>query len=460
MAFAASLTDLQAEASCPICLDYLKDPVTISCGHNFCFPCIQQCWEGLEDIFPCPKCLQHCLDKNYRKNHQLSHMLDTIKQLLTTRSNSIQRKEKPLCDKHNLQLDLFCEKDLELLCPRCRMSSQHLDHHLMPIDQAASRHRRKLKGYMKPLREQVELAEKGSETQDLKYIELLMKMENKKSDLNFDFEQVKMFLHEEHDANVFNLMMEEKDIMEKLIENKTLLLDHISTLKNLLCEITEKCVQPDLELLTDVDSIYNRYENLKTPAVFSYEFTEDRWDLPIQHFNLEQMIRVFQVDLTLDPETAHTNLIISEDRKSVRYGKMQTNLSFNPRRFTGYPAVLSSEGFDAGRHFWQVEVRGTSHWAIGVCNHSFPLNATTLASTNGGCWQIQQWSNTDGPYESVQIVQIGVFLDYELGEISFYNMTTRSHIYTFNDTFTEKLYPYFCTGRTSNSLTICKVKDE
>ncbi|XP_006878090.1 PREDICTED: tripartite motif-containing protein 60-like [Chrysochloris asiatica] len=108
-------------------------------------------------------------------------MLDTVKQLLTTRSNSIQRKEKPLCDKHNLQLDLFCEKDLELLCPRCRMSSQHLDHYLMPIDQAASSHRRKLKGYMKPLREQVELAENESETQKLKFIELMMKVEIKKS---------------------------------------------------------------------------------------------------------------------------------------------------------------------------------------------------------------------------------------------------------------------------------------
>ncbi|XP_006872966.1 PREDICTED: tripartite motif-containing protein 60-like, partial [Chrysochloris asiatica] len=355
MAFVASLTDLQAEASCLICLDYLKDPITIACGHNFCHPCIQQCWEGLEDIFPCPNCLHHCLDKNYRKNLQFCHMLDTVKQLLTTKSNSIQRKEKPLCDKHNLQLDLFCENDLELLCPRCRMSSQHLDHHLMPIDQAASSHRRRLKGYMKPLREQVELVENESETQKLKFIELMMTVENKKSELNFDFEQVNQFLSKQYDDKVVNLVTEERGIKEKLIENKTLLSGHISAIKHLLFKITEKCVQPDLELLTEVDTIYSRYENLKTPAVFSYEFTEDRWDLPILYFNLKRMISIFQVDLTFDPETAHTNLIISEDRKHVKYGKIQTNLSFNPKRFTGYPAVLSSEGFDAGRHFWQVE---------------------------------------------------------------------------------------------------------
>uniref|UniRef100_A0A8C4PV66 RING-type domain-containing protein n=1 Tax=Equus asinus asinus TaxID=83772 RepID=A0A8C4PV66_EQUAS len=54
MAFAVSLAKLQAEASCPICLDYLRDPVTIHCGHNFCLSCIHQRWEDLQDIFPCP----------------------------------------------------------------------------------------------------------------------------------------------------------------------------------------------------------------------------------------------------------------------------------------------------------------------------------------------------------------------------------------------------------------------
>ncbi|XP_006871671.1 PREDICTED: tripartite motif-containing protein 60-like [Chrysochloris asiatica] len=459
MAFAASLTNLQAEASCLICLDYLKDPVTISCGHNFCLPCIQQCWEGLEDIYPCPKCLQHCLDKNYRKNHQLCYILDTIKQLFTTRSNSIQRKEKPLCDKHNLQLDLFCEKDLKLLCPRCRMSSQHLDHHLMPIDQAAWRHRRKLKGYMKSLRGQVELAETGSEIQSSQTVKLWRKVLNKKRELNFEFVRLKRLLCDVYDNNVFKSVMEENDIKEKLNENRTLLLDHISTLKNLLCDITEKYVQADLELLTDIDSIHDMYQNLKMPAVFPYELKEFRWCLPPQHFSLDKIISTFQVDLTLDPESAHPNLIISEDRKSVKYGKMQTNLSYSPKRFSVYTAVRSSEGFYSGRHFWQVEVRGASQWAVGVCRDSLTPNTATLASIKDGCWKIQQWTNTSGPSEIVKHMKIGVFLDYELGEISFFDMNTSSYIDKFTDTFTEKLWPYLATGLPSNRLTICKVPD-
>ncbi|XP_007957547.2 tripartite motif-containing protein 60-like, partial [Orycteropus afer afer] len=424
------------------------------CGHNFCRPCIHQCWEDLQDVFPCPVCLHPCLDRNFRRNTQLCHMIDIVKQIPTTKSKRTQKEEKPLCGKHNEVLSLFCEKDLELLCSQCSISSHHSDHHLMTIEEAATNHRQKLKSYIKTLKKQVEDAEKGSEMQASKSFKLWRKVENKKRELNFEYEQLKRLLGKEQDAIFLKLLMEEKDINEKLIENQILLSDHISTLKNLLSEITEKCVQADLELLTDIDSIHNRYKNLKTPVVFSYELKEEHWCLPPQHFGLQKMINIFKVDLTLDLDRAFPNLIISEDRKSVKYGKMKMNLPYNPKRFTGYPAVLSSEGFTVGRHFWQVEVRGTGEWAVGVCKDSFPPNATVSSSAKDGCWQIQHWTDTCGTNDRVKLMQIGIFLDYDLGEVSFYNMNNRSHIYTFTDTFTEKLWAYFSTGHSSNTLTI------
>uniref|UniRef100_A0A8C8ZV50 RING-type domain-containing protein n=1 Tax=Prolemur simus TaxID=1328070 RepID=A0A8C8ZV50_PROSS len=97
MAFAASLAELQAETSCPICLDYLRDPVTTDCGHNFCRSCIHQCWEDLQDVFPCPVCLHHCPDKTLQRNAQLCHMTDFVKQLPTPRRSKRKRqKEEPL----------------------------------------------------------------------------------------------------------------------------------------------------------------------------------------------------------------------------------------------------------------------------------------------------------------------------------------------------------------------------
>ncbi|XP_049719756.1 putative tripartite motif-containing protein 61 [Elephas maximus indicus] len=172
MAFASFLADLHTETSCPICLDYLRDPTTIDCGHNFCHSCIQQRWKDLQDIFPCPVCLQQCRSGNLKRNTQLCHMTDIVKQLSTTRSKKKRQEEKPLCEKHNQEASLFCEKDLELLCPQCRISSNHQDHHLIPIDQAATCHRKKLKSYIEPLRKQVQDAENGLRMAVSKLVEL------------------------------------------------------------------------------------------------------------------------------------------------------------------------------------------------------------------------------------------------------------------------------------------------
>ncbi|KAK2115118.1 hypothetical protein P7K49_005744, partial [Saguinus oedipus] len=77
MSFATTLAELQAEISCPICLDYLMDSVTADYGHSFCPFCIHQCWEDLQDDFLCLFCLHHFPGKNINSNSQLHHMTDT-----------------------------------------------------------------------------------------------------------------------------------------------------------------------------------------------------------------------------------------------------------------------------------------------------------------------------------------------------------------------------------------------
>uniref|UniRef100_G3TN81 Tripartite motif containing 60 n=1 Tax=Loxodonta africana TaxID=9785 RepID=G3TN81_LOXAF len=440
---AVSLDNLLTEASCPICLDYLKDPVTIDCGHNFCCSCVQQYWIDLQDYFPCPVCLQQCPDGSLRRNTQLCNMIDIVKQLPTRRSKRKRQEEKPLCEKHNQELSLFCEKDLELLCPQCRISSNHQDHLLMPIDQAASSHRRKLKSYTESLRKHVGDAENGLSMAVSKVVKLKCKVENQKSDLHSEFQQLIHFLEKEQAEIHVRLLKEEEDVNKKLIANRIQISDHTSILKNLLSEITEKCVQADLDLLTGIGSIHNRYELLKPPAVFSYELKREHCSLPPQYFGLQNMISIFQVNLILDPETAHSNLIVSEDRKTVMYRMMNPNCPQSPWEFNVYLSILSSEGFDSGRHFWQVEVRGTGDWSLGVCKESFPRNAITSPSPNNGCWQIELWNSKLAAWESVDLTRIGVVLDCELGEISFYNLNNKSHFCTSTVMTTEKLIPYF-----------------
>ncbi|KAM7141601.1 tripartite motif-containing protein 60-like [Molossus nigricans] len=457
MDFVASLAELQAEARCPVCLDYLTDPVTIECGHNFCGSCILQRWEGLQDIFPCPVCLHHCPDRDFRRNPQLCHMTDMVKQIPTMRKKR-KRQENPLCEQHQEDLILFCEKDLELLCPQCMDSCDHRGHPLISIEEAAASHRRKLKSYLGPLREQMEDTEKGLKMQISKGFDLRWKMENRRSELYSEAGLFKYLLEKEQDEIHMSLVAEEKGIQKNVIEGKTQISNHSSILINLLSEIISKGLQTDLDLLTGIESIHNRYENLETPAVFSYELKRASFTLPPHYFGLHKMMSTFQVDLSLDPETAHPSLIISRDRKSVTYRTVDG--LHDHQAFTRYPAVLSSEGFAAGRHFWQVGIGGLGAWSLGVCKESFSRNGLMSPTPRNGCWQIELLTSTFGTQELENTRHIGIFLDYELGEVSFYDLKNRSHLYTFSDSFAEKLMPYFSSAPSSKSLTMRIVREE
>ncbi|XP_064240149.1 putative tripartite motif-containing protein 61 [Aotus nancymaae] len=173
----SSVADLQAVASCPICLDYLKDPVTISCGHNFCLSCIIKSWKDLDDSFSCPFCHFCCPERKLTSNPQLGRLTGIAKHL-QVRSKRKRQEEKHVCKKHNQVLTFFCQEDLELLCPRCSFSTDHRLHCVWPIKKAASCHRKKLEQYNVPWKEGVELTEKIITIQTRKSLELKKKMES------------------------------------------------------------------------------------------------------------------------------------------------------------------------------------------------------------------------------------------------------------------------------------------
>uniref|UniRef100_G1QAH9 Tripartite motif-containing protein 60-like n=2 Tax=Myotis lucifugus TaxID=59463 RepID=G1QAH9_MYOLU len=441
MAFAASLAKLQAEASCPICLDYLRDPVTIACGHNFCHSCIHQRWEGLQGTFPCPVCLHHCPDRSLKRNTQLCYMTEITKQIPTSGSQRKMQEEIPLCGKHHEVLTLFCEKSLELLCPQCKGSLDPQDQPLIPIEEAAASQRGLLKRYIGVLTKHLKTAVKVYKHQGANILAVKRKMNKWRKKLDYECNDLKYSLEIEYNEIDNDLLIEENNVEEKLIENGRQISYHMFRLSNLLSEIEEKCLQTDEDLLTGVESIHNSYENIESPTIFSYKLKKAIFTLPPHYLGLHEMICTFQADLTLDPETAHPDLIISINRKHATY-RIPDRL-LNPQTLISYPAVLSSEGFDAGRHFWVVTIGVTGECSLGVCKESFPINTLISPSPSNGCW-----THTFGPF-SIPKEKIGVFLDYELGEVSFYNLKTCSYLYRITATFTGKLMPYFSIASSS-----------
>ncbi|KAG6921707.1 tripartite motif-containing 39, partial [Chelydra serpentina] len=94
-------------------------------------------------------------------------------------------------------------------------------------------------------------------------------------------------------------------------------------------------------------------------------------------------------NMTLDLDTAHPNLILSEDRKSVRWEETKQDLPHNPERFGYWPCVLGCEGFTSGRHCWEVEVGDGLSWAVGVARESVGRRRRINLSPEEGIWAVQ-----------------------------------------------------------------------
>ncbi|XP_066577973.1 E3 ubiquitin-protein ligase TRIM39 [Amia ocellicauda] len=161
------------------------------------------------------------------------------------------------------------------------------------------------------------------------------------------------------------------------------------------------------------------------------------------------------VSITFNPNTAHASLIVSEDGKQIRLGDKRQNLTDSPERFDNVINVLGREGFTSGRHYWEVEVRKKISWFVGVARESVSRKGSVILTPKNGYWTVELRNRTEFKANadpsislplSLKPQRLGVYVDYEKGQVSFYNVEARTHIYTFTDTFTEKLYPFFCPG--------------
>ncbi|KAK3546059.1 hypothetical protein QTP70_019982, partial [Hemibagrus guttatus] len=149
----------------------------------------------------------------------------------------------------------------------------------------------------------------------------------------------------------------------------------------------------------------------------------------------------FAVDVTLDPDSAHPQLILSADGKQVTHVDKRQDLPDSPQRFN-FPCVVGKQSFYTGRFYYEVQVRGKTAWTLGVVRENINRKRWMTANPQNGFWMValrnenQYKALADPPVpltlrEKVEVV--GVFVDYEEGLVSFYDVKSRSHIYSFTD---------------------------
>uniref|UniRef100_A0A3B4YDR6 Bloodthirsty-related gene family, member 30 n=1 Tax=Seriola lalandi dorsalis TaxID=1841481 RepID=A0A3B4YDR6_SERLL len=189
----------------------------------------------------------------------------------------------------------------------------------------------------------------------------------------------------------------------------------------------------------------------------SCEFTTDR-NLNVQSTTKRACVFVVVVleDVTLNPVTAYPFLILSEDRKQVKRGEKLQFYRNSSHRFDVWSCVSAKEGFSSGRHYWEVCVGESKDWKVGVVSESAQRKGLFDMSPANG-YYVLWWSGsqlralTAPPLTKVKcpqkLRQVGVFLDVDEGQVSFYNVKSGSEIYGFTGSeFTERMFPLLGTG--------------
>ncbi|XP_078138052.1 nuclear factor 7, ovary-like [Centroberyx gerrardi] len=458
---AASCLLSEEQFLCSICLDVFTDPVSIPCGHSFCKNCITQHWD-ISVQCQCPMC-----KKLFNTRPEL-HVNTFISEMAAQFRKSAQMKASSCPDQR-------CAKPGEVPCDVCTgtklkaLKSDHKSHRFVPLKEGYEVKKaelgkteaeiqqkiqeRRLK--IQEIKHSVELSEEDADREIADSVRvftaLMQSVERGQAELIETIQEKQKTTEKQAEGFIKELEQEISELMKRTAEVEQLSRaeDHL----HLLQSFPSLNTPPHTKDWTEVSVHRSSYEGTVRRAVAQLEETLRKEMEKLLDVELKR-VQQYAVDVTLDPDTAHANLILSDDGKQVNHGDVEKNLPDNPERFSYCFRVLGKQSFSSGRFYYEVQVKGKTWWGLGVARGSINRKGGISPSPKNGYWTV--WLSNGNEYKAFadprlllsvksKPQKVGVFVDYEEGLVSFYDVDAAALIYSFTGcTFTEKLYPIFC----------------
>ncbi|XP_039464473.1 E3 ubiquitin-protein ligase TRIM21-like [Oreochromis aureus] len=420
----------------------------------------------------CQTHLEPHLTKEALKRHQLIDVAENL--------------EGRMCTKHDKPLELFCKTDQTCVCMLCSVLD-HKNHEFVPLREEYEGkkaelekteaeiqqmiQKRQLK--IQEVTESVKMSKDAADRQKAEGVQVFTALkesvERRLKKFIKEIEDKQEATEKQAEGLIKDLEQEISELMERSskVEQISCSEDHL----HLLQSFSSLKAAPPTKDWTEVRVHPPSYEGTVVRAVAQLD--ETVWKYMNDLFDAElQQVQQYAVDVTLDPDTAQTNLILSDDGKQVHCGDVRKNLPDNPERFSDCVMILGEQSFSSGRFYFEVQVKGKTKWDLGVARESINRKGKITLSPQNGFWTVvlrngnEYIACADPPVRLFLLPgpeKVGVFVDYEEGLVSFYDVGAAALIYSFTGcSFTHKLHPYFCPslsycGKNSAPLIICPV---
>ncbi|XP_078139320.1 tripartite motif-containing protein 16-like isoform X2 [Centroberyx gerrardi] len=532
----------QAKFCCSICLDLLKDPVTIPCGHSYCMSCIKGCWdeEDQKKIHSCPQCRQTFTPRPVLvKNTMFAELVEELKKTGLTAAppdrcyagpgdvacdfctgrklkalksclqclasyceqhlqphyesstfkkhklvDPSQKLQENICSRHDEVMKMFCRTDQQCICYLCSVD-EHKGHDTVSAAAERTERQKELGVSRQKIQQRIQDREK-----DVKVLQQKMKAMNRSADkavkdsekiftelvrlIEKRSSEVKEQIRSKQKVEASRAEELQKKLKQEIAElrRKDAELEQLSHTEDhthflhsypSLSRLSESTDFPSIDIrplryFEDVTAAVSEARD-KLQDILTEEWTKISWAvtevdvlLPQPQPKTRAEFLQYSCQITLDPNTAHTLLLLSEGNRKATCTAEEQSYSSHPDRFMERRQVLSREGL-TGRCYWEVE------WS-GVCGVSIAVAYKDISRTGNECqfgYNDKSWAlnytlfnyqfihnsiktPTRGPLSS----RIGVYLDHKAGILSFYRVSeTMTLLHRVQTRFTQPLYPGF-----------------
>ncbi|XP_030018511.1 E3 ubiquitin-protein ligase TRIM39-like [Sphaeramia orbicularis] len=417
------------------------------------------------------KALKSCLVclASYCETHLEHHL--TVSALKThPLINPTENLEDKICTEHKKPYEFFCKTDKACVCILCTYSD-HKTHEIIPLTEKYEENNVQLGT------EEAKIQQMIKERQ-LKVQEIQHSVELSKDSAQRNItKSVEVFtaLTESVQRNLDKVI---EDIEDKQTTTEKQAEDFIKELKREISELEKRSTEVELlsHAVTDLH-LFHSLPFLKDTSPLK-DWTEISLQPPTYEISVVttaiqlqeelsqeisalakaelEIVQQFAVDVTLDPDTAHPHITLSDDEKQAMPSDVKKALQDNPERFSVNPCVLGKQSFSSGRFYFEVQVKGKTEWDLGVVRESIDRKADVPLSPEDGYWTI--WLRKRNRFRALDETpvnlplkcrpqKVGVFVDYEEGLVSFYDVGSSALIYSFiGCRFNDKLLPYFNPG--------------